>query len=139
MNSLRSSKDVSEGKHKEITFIESEISRFRSTSKNLSNYIPLLRILEPFQKANKEASETGRRRNQYNAELLEDLRRRIQDGTDIPCIQGNVLKDPDAKLTADELTSISLSMMAVSHTTPPLGVDIDRRSNSYVLFGRTKN
>ena len=31
-------------------------------------------------------------------DLLGMLKKRIADGTDVPCITGNVLKDPDAKL-----------------------------------------
>ena len=44
--------------------------------------------------------------------LLEDLKARVKDGVDIPCITGNILKDPEAKLTDQELSSICLSMVS---------------------------
>lgn len=51
----------------------------------------------------------------YNKILLDDLKERVKEGTENPCIQGGVLKDPEASnLTEEELISISLSMMAVS-------------------------
>jgi cytochrome P450 len=56
----------------------------------------------------------------YNKVLLEELKQRIEEGTDNPCIQGGVLKDPEASsLTEEELISISLSMMAGAETTTP--------------------
>lgn len=107
-------KDIKSGLLHEVIYVESEISKLRSTAINYSNYIPFLRIFEPFQKANAHGADIGKRRKDYNAVLLEQLRDRIASTTDNPCIQGNVLKDEEAKLSPDELTSISLSMMAVS-------------------------
>lgn len=114
-HSVASAKELKTSKAlSEIIYVESEISKLRSTAVNYSNYIPFLRIFEPFQRTNVHAVDIGRRRIQYNAVLLEELKERIKARTDEPCIQGNVLKDPDVKLSQDELTSISLSMMAVS-------------------------
>ena len=56
----------------------------------------------------------GARRVAYHDVLLRQLKKRIEAGTDLPCIQGAVLKDPEAKLNEIELLSVSLSMMAVS-------------------------
>ena len=105
---LKTSKALSE-----IIYVESKISKLRSTAVDYSNYIPFLRIFEPFQRRNAHGVDIGRRRREYNAVLLDELKERVKAGTDEPCIQGNVLKDPTAKLSPDEMISISLSMMAV--------------------------
>jgi 3-hydroxyphenylacetate 6-hydroxylase len=105
----------------EIIYVESEISKFRDTSKNFANYIPLLRYWEPisaFLSLNSQpknhAAEIGRRRLAYNDILLERLKEEVKSGEDKPCIQGAVLRDPEsATLTREELISVSLSMMAV--------------------------
>ncbi|KAI1373212.1 cytochrome P450 [Hypoxylon crocopeplum] len=107
----------------EIIYIEEEISKFRNPTSNFSNYIPLLRPLDTvagwlgLQKGSHMA-DVGKRRYAYHNVLQEKLRRDIADGVDRPCIQGNVLKDPEAKgLTEGELLSIGLSMLAGADTT----------------------
>lgn len=98
----------------EMVQVETEISRLRDTSQNYENYIPLLR---PFKRAR---SDIGRRRVGYHKVLLENLRAEVASGTDKPCIQGNVLKDPESKgLSEGELLSVSLSMMAGADTSQP--------------------
>ncbi|OTA98769.1 hypothetical protein M426DRAFT_258122 [Hypoxylon sp. CI-4A] len=111
----------------EIIYVESEISKFRDTGKNYANYIPLLRYWEPvaqFLRLDKQpknhAAEIGRRRLEYNNNLLEKLREEVQRGEDKPCIQGAVLRDPEsATLTREELISVSLSMMAGADSNQP--------------------
>ena len=104
----------------EIIEVEAGISRYRQTSRNLSNYIPLLRYVNPVLSSigigdsNKDGARMGARRVAYHDVLLVQLKERIERGTDLPCIQGAVLKDPEAKLNETELLSVSLSMMAVS-------------------------
>jgi 3-hydroxyphenylacetate 6-hydroxylase len=106
----------------EIIYVESEISKFRDTSKNYANYIPLLRYWEPVanfiglnSQPKNHAVDIGRRRLEYNDVLLGRLRDEVARGVDNPCIQGAVLRDLEsAKLTRGELISVSLSMMAVS-------------------------
>lgn len=112
----------------EIIEVETEISKLRSTSKNLANYIPFLRVVEPvlvalgLKKSDQHSAEIGQRRNAYNEELLRRLQESIADDTDTPCIQGNVLRDPESvSLSRNELLSISLGMMAVGITTSALG------------------
>lgn len=80
---------------KEICDVERGVSNFRSTSNNWQDYIPLLRILP---KMNNEAEEFRARRDKYLTFLLDMLKDRIAKGTDKPCITGNILKDPEAKL-----------------------------------------
>jgi 3-hydroxyphenylacetate 6-hydroxylase len=109
----------------EIIQVESAVSRFRDTSKNYANYIPILRYWEPVAEAlsrvgsskseGEDASDIGRRRLAYNDVLLNRLRDQVAKGEDRPCIQGAVLRDAEsATLTREELISVSLSMMAVS-------------------------
>ena len=106
----------------EVIYVESEISKLRDTGKNYANYVPLLRYWEPISRilgldsAPKDhAADIGRRRLAYNDRLLDRLKDEVASGTDKPCIQGAVLRDPEsATLTREELISVSLSMMAVS-------------------------
>ncbi|OGE47856.1 hypothetical protein PENARI_c035G09570 [Penicillium arizonense] len=95
----------------EITHVEEEISRFRSTTGNLQDYIPLLR-LNPFSSNSKKAAEMRMRRDRYLSSLNRDLNDRMEKGTHKPCIQANVILDKEAKLNSEELTSISLTMLS---------------------------
>lgn len=89
---------------REICDVERAISNFRSTSNNWQDYIPLLRML-PFAKASDDAVEWRGRRDKYMTFLLDRLKRQIAEGTDKPCISGNILKDPEAKLNESEFCS----------------------------------
>jgi len=95
----------------EITETEEYISRFRSTTGNLQDYIPILRY-SPVNRNSEKAIEMRARRDVYLRRLNSELQERINNGTDRPCIQGNVLKDPEAKLNEEELISISLTMLS---------------------------
>ena len=79
----------------EICDVERAVSNFRSTSNNWQDYIPLMRI---FPKSNTEAVEYRERRDKYLEYLLGMLKQQIAEGSDKPCITGNILKDPEAKL-----------------------------------------
>ncbi|SPO05191.1 related to cytochrome P450 phenylacetate hydroxylase [Cephalotrichum gorgonifer] len=111
---------------KEIIHIEEEISRLRETSSNYANYIPLLRPLNTIAEFlglqdGSYLADIGKRRHAYHAKLQANLRAEIARGVDKPCIQGNVLRDPESKgLSEGELLSVSLSMMA--------GADTSKRS-----------
>ncbi|KAG6000171.1 hypothetical protein E4U43_001677 [Claviceps pusilla] len=80
---------------KEVTHVEREISNFRSTSNNWQDYVPLLRL---WGQQNSAAQEYRARRDKYLSDMLDRLKREIEEGTDKPCITGNILKDPEAKL-----------------------------------------
>ena len=95
----------------EITEVEEEISKFRSTTGNLQDYIPFLR-LNPFSIGSKRAREMRNRRDVYLKKLNKDLDDRMEKGTHKPCIQANVIQDKEAKLNKEELTSISLTMLS---------------------------
>jgi phenylacetate 2-hydroxylase len=51
---------------------------------------------------NNEAQEFRARRDTYLTYLLNILKDQIEKGTDKPCITGNILKDPEAKLNDGE-------------------------------------
>lgn len=95
----------------EITHVEEEVSRFRSTTGNLQDYIPLLR-LNPFNFGSKKAREMRDRRDVYLKALNKGLEERMEKGVQRPCIQANVILDKEAKLNNEELTSISLTMLS---------------------------
>lgn len=79
----------------EVTHVEREISNFRSTSNNWQDYVPLLRL---WGAQNSSAQEYRLRRDKYLSDMLDRLKAEIANGTDKPCITGNILKDPEAKL-----------------------------------------
>ena len=95
----------------EITYVEEEVSKFRSTTGNLQDYIPLLR-LNPFSSGSSKARDMRRRRDVYLKKLNQDLDDRMDKGQHQPCIQANVILDKEAKLNSEELTSISLTMLS---------------------------
>jgi phenylacetate 2-hydroxylase len=84
---------------KEVCDVERAISNFRSTSNNWQDYIPILRLL-PGSRSN--PNEWRERRDKYLTFLLNKLKRQIEEGTDKPCITGNILKDPEAKLNESQ-------------------------------------
>ncbi|KAL2068420.1 hypothetical protein VTL71DRAFT_16518 [Oculimacula yallundae] len=95
----------------EITHVEEEVSRFRSTTGNLQDYIPILR-LNPFNFGSAKAKEMRARRDVYLTALNKGLDERMAKGTHKPCIQANVILDKETKLNSEELTSISLTMLS---------------------------
>lgn len=100
----------------EITHVERIISNIRSTSNNWGDYVPLLRW---FGGSNAEANEYRGRRDKYMNFLQQGLRDRIANGTDKPCITGNILKDPEAKLNEAEIKSLGLTMVSAGLDTVP--------------------
>lgn len=95
----------------EIIYVEEEVSKFRSTTGNLQDYIPILR-LNPFNFGSTNAKDMRRRRDVYLKKLNKDLDDRMEKGIHQPCIQANVILDKEAKLNSEELTSISLTMLS---------------------------
>lgn len=103
-------KSVDDPLFKEIVAVEEELNRFRSTTGNLQDYIPLLR-LNPINMHSARAAEMRDRRDAYLAKFNGDLQAKVEKGTNPPCIQANVIKYKEAALNDVELTSISLSML----------------------------
>lgn len=96
---------------KEITHVEDVVSGFRSTTGNLQDYIPILR-LNLFSFGSSSAREMRTRRDVYLNKLNDDLDKRIAEGTHKPCIQAHVILDKENQLNKEELTSISLTMLS---------------------------
>lgn len=97
----------------EITEVEEEVSKFRSTTGNLQDYIPILRYVPGWMKPGSGSGKAGsyrHRRDVYLKKLNGDLEKRMEEGWEGKCIQANVMRDPEAKLNEEELTSISLTM-----------------------------
>lgn len=95
----------------EICEVEAAVSKFRSTTGNLQDYIPILR-LNPFSSGTKSAKDFRARRDVYLTKLNRDLDDRMAKGTHKPCIQANIIQDKEAALNKEELTSISLTMLS---------------------------
>jgi 3-hydroxyphenylacetate 6-hydroxylase len=95
----------------EICDVEAAISKFRSTTGNLQDYIPILR-LNPFSGGTKAAKDYRNRRDVYLTRLNRDLDDRMEKGIHKPCIQANIIQDKEAALNKEELTSISLTMLS---------------------------
>ena len=87
---------------KEICDVERAISNFRSTSNNWQDYIPLLRLLPG---SSSDANDWRERRDKYLNFLLSKLKKQIEEGSDKPCITGNILKDPEATLNESEFSN----------------------------------
>ncbi|CAF1220811.1 unnamed protein product [Adineta steineri] len=101
---------------KEIVEVQAAISRFRSTSDNWQDYVPLLCL---FPSKSTDAKSYRLRRDRYIETLLVDLKQNIARATDKPCIIGSILKDPSTKLNDIEIKSICLSMIGGSLDTAP--------------------
>lgn len=114
--------------------MEREVGRLRSVGLNYGNYIPAVRYLQTLSKKLKikpnpqsHGKDIGQRRTDYNQKFLDELRIRVAAGTDSPCIQGGVLRDPESSsLTETELLGISFSMMAVN-ISHPLSSDLAKK------------
>ncbi|KAH8730985.1 cytochrome P450 phenylacetate hydroxylase-like protein [Phaeosphaeriaceae sp. PMI808] len=128
---------------KEIVDVEREIGTFRSTSNNWQDYVPLLRLL-PNQ--NTMPIQFRERRDVYMDSLLKGLQEKIAKGTDKPCITGNIIKDPEAKLNEAELKSVCLTMvsagldtvpgniiMGIAHLATAEGQKIQKRAHEEIL------
>ena len=87
----------------EIVHVERMVSQFRSTSNNWQDYIPLMRL---WPSRNSEAGTYRDRRDKYLSYLLGVLKQKIANGTDKPCITGNILKDPEANLSEGACFSV---------------------------------
>ena len=92
---IRIDRSIDSGLLEEIVHVERVVSNLRSTSNNWQDYIPLMRL---WPSRNNEAKEFRERRDKYLTLLLNMLKDKIAKGEDKPCITGNVLKDPEAKL-----------------------------------------
>lgn len=96
---------------REVIETEDQVSRFRSVTGNLQDYIPLLR-LNPFNAKTVKARETRRKQDGYLAELNRGLNERMEKGVQQNCIQKTIIEDPSIQLNLEEITSINLTMIS---------------------------
>ena len=80
----------------EVVAVERELGNIRGIAHNWQDYVPILRLWPGYKR---NAIEFRNRRDEYILDFLGQLKERIANGTDNPCIAGNVLKDTEAKLT----------------------------------------
>lgn len=93
----------------EIAEVEEYVSRFRSTTGNMQDYVPLLRWW-PFNTASARAREMRTRRDVYIRRFNRELQQRLKNGEKVDCIQANVMAEES--LDSQELMSLSLTMVA---------------------------
>lgn len=98
----------------EIVHVEEELNYFRGSSASLQDYVPLWRL---FPAKSAQAIALRNRRDAYILRFDQELRERVRLGTHAPCIQANVMVDPDAKVSEEEVRSISLSMLSAGFET----------------------
>ena len=99
------------GVFEEVIHVEEQVSLFRSVTGAAQDYIPLLRW-NPINHKSAHARATNTRRLKYLNRFSDEHKKDMKDGTDKPCIQGNVLRDPDYKFTDVEMMSINMSMVS---------------------------
>ncbi|KAI5790308.1 cytochrome P450 [Geopyxis carbonaria] len=103
---------------KEIVEVEEALTRFRSHTHNLQDYLPFMRIIPTG--TNEKAEHYRVRRDRYMNMLLDQLRKDIKEGVDIPCSVGTVLKSVESEgFTETELRSISLTLLSAGLDTIP--------------------
>lgn len=100
----------------EIAVVQNQISRLRSTTGNLEDYVPLLR-LNPFDRRFKMAESLKFRRDAFLKSLNDDLDDRISLGVHQPCIRASIIFDRDVKLHEAEMSSVSLTMLSAGLNT----------------------
>ena len=95
---------------REIIEVERGIVSFRNRTQNLMDYIPLLRVI-PFSSQARKAKDCRERRDVYLAKFDRALRNEIDEGVQKPSIQANAILDPETKLSKEDLTTISVSIL----------------------------
>lgn len=95
----------------ELIEVEHYVSFLRSSTGSPQDFVPVMRW-NPINLKSALARSVNKRRLVYLNRFNDELDDRIRQDKDKPCIQGNVLKDPEAKLNGVELLSISMSMVS---------------------------
>lgn len=98
----------------EIVHVEEELNYFRGSSASLQDYVPLWRL---FPSKSAQAVALRDRRDAYVLRFDRELRERVRLGAHSSCIQANVMVDPEAKVSEEEVRSISLSMLSAGFET----------------------
>jgi len=115
---------------KEIVDVEEALTRYRSHTNNLQDYLPFLRYLPS---ASNDAKAYSERRDAYMNRLIDQIKSDIKEGIDAPCSVGQVMKDPafsfndgkHMKFSQDRLETdmLVVEMMSLSITLLSAGLD----------------
>lgn len=87
---------VDDERIREVIQVERDLGTLRGVAHCWQDYIPIMRLWPGYRR---HASSLRERRDTYILSFMDELKRRIANETDFPSITGNVLKDPDAKLS----------------------------------------
>lgn len=90
---------VNDEKIREVVDVERKLSLLRGIAHCWQDYMPVMRLWPTYRS---HASDLRERRDSYLLKFYEELKHRIAAGIDVPSITGNVLKDPEAKLSDGE-------------------------------------
>ncbi|CAP97153.1 Pc21g22560 [Penicillium rubens Wisconsin 54-1255] len=101
---------------KEIVGVEEALTRYRSHTNNLQDYLPFLRWIPSAQTAAKAYSE---RRDIYMNSLMDQLKSDIANGIDTPCSVGQVIKDVNFDFNNKESMSLSITLLSAGLDTIP--------------------
>ena len=80
----------------EIVEVEEALTRYRSHTHNLQDYIPILRN---WSSSSNDAEKYKIRRDKYMKTLMDQLQADIANGVDAPCSIGEVLKHSEDKFS----------------------------------------
>lgn len=85
---------------------------FRSTNRNIQDYVPLLRYL-PNSKRSVLAAQVRDERDRWLADLFASVQQAVRDGTAKPCIVESLLTESSkAELTLSDIQSINVSLVS---------------------------
>ncbi|KAK4553447.1 hypothetical protein LTR86_009504 [Recurvomyces mirabilis] len=101
---------------KEIVDVEEALTRYRSHTNNLQDYLPFLRWLPS---ASSDAKAYSERRDAYMNRLIDQIKSDIKEGTDAPCSVGQVMKDPAFSFNNVEMMSLSITLLSAGLDTIP--------------------
>ncbi|MCJ1396941.1 hypothetical protein MMC11_000133 [Xylographa trunciseda] len=100
----------------EIVEVEEALTRYRSHTHNLQDYIPFLRN---WSSSTNDAKKYKARRDKYMKTLMDQLQADIANGRDLPCSIGKVLKESEDEFNDVELGSLSLTLLSAGLDTIP--------------------
>jgi phenylacetate 2-hydroxylase len=95
---------VTDEKIREVVDVERELSLLRGIAHCWQDYIPIMRLWPGYRT---HAIRLRDRRDSYLGQFFEQLKHRVSIGTDVPSVTGNMMKDPEAKLSDGKLCLFS--------------------------------
>lgn len=93
---IRIQGDIHDQTLNDVIATERELGNIRGVAHCWQDYIPILRL---FPGTKRKALAARAKRDVYILSFYNQMMERINAGTDNPCIAGNVIKDPEAKLS----------------------------------------